>query len=129
MKCTIDGNVLSCVVDAIGRKTGVVPAASSPGTAVLDLSAKPFEDAHIVTALADGESCPFCDKVKQVACKPPETWAKYKADADGVNDIISMEYKELQKAYTDDDADDYEENLIHLAAACLHAWRVHHDAD
>lgn len=51
-----------------------------------------------------------------------------KYDYLGALDIITMEYNELKKAHDTNNAKDYEENLYHLATACLNAWRIeHHD--
>lgn len=71
---------------------------------------------------------PFMKECAKIDADQPATWAKYPHDTKGALDIITMEYNELKKAHDTNNAKDYEENLYHLATACLNAWRIeHHD--
>ena len=71
------------------------------------------------------EDWPFMEQSGEVLKNLPATWKTYPDDEKGRMGIITMEFNELQKAATPD-AKMHE--LIHLASACLHLWRLYHDA-
>ena len=72
-----------------------------------------------------------CDKVEKVLESPPATWHPYKGSKDGFFSIIEMELAELHRAHAANEYHGVIENLVHLAAACLHAHHemtcAHHD--
>ena len=52
----------------------------------------------------------------------PETWTAYSSDEGGRMGIIQMEYGELMKAQTKEEK---MHELVHVASACLHLWRLY----
>lgn len=54
--------------------------------------------------------------------KLPETWTAYTSDEGGRMGIIDMEYGELKKAQTKEEK---MHELVHVASACLHLWRLY----
>lgn len=52
----------------------------------------------------------------------PETWTAYPSDEGGRMGIIQMEYGELMKAQTKEEK---MHELVHVASACLHLWRLY----
>ena len=52
----------------------------------------------------------------------PETWTAYASDEGGRMGIIQMEYGELMKAQTKEEK---MRELVHVASACLHLWRLY----
>ena len=52
----------------------------------------------------------------------PETWTAYSSDEGGRMGIIDMEYGELKKAKTKEEK---MHELVHVASACLHLWRLY----
>lgn len=52
----------------------------------------------------------------------PETWTAYASDEGGRMGIIQMEYGELMKAQTKEEK---MHELVHVASACLHLWRLY----
>ena len=52
----------------------------------------------------------------------PETWTAYSTDEGGRMGIIDMEYGELKKAQTKEEK---MHELVHVASACLHLWRLY----
>lgn len=60
----------------------------------------------------------FMEESEKVLNDIPDTWKAYPQTIDGAMNIISMEYKELQNAK------DKSHELVHLASACLHLWRM-----
>ena len=81
-----------------------------------------------VSKLSKNNDNPFMKECAKIDANQPATWARYTHDTKGALDIITMEYNELKKAHDTNNAKDYEENLYHLATACLNAWRIeHHD--
>lgn len=51
-----------------------------------------------------------------------ETWTAYSSDEGGRMGIIDMEYGELKKAQTKEEK---MHELVHVASACLHLWRLY----
>lgn len=54
--------------------------------------------------------------------KLPETWTAYSSDEGGRMGIIQMEYGELMNASTKEEK---MHELVHVASACLHLWRLY----
>ena len=52
----------------------------------------------------------------------PETWTAYSSDEGGRMGIIDMEYGELKSAKTKEEK---MHELVHVASACLHLWRLY----
>ena len=52
----------------------------------------------------------------------PETWTAYSTDEGGRMGIIDMEYGELKNAQTKEEK---VHELVHVASACLHLWRLY----
>ena len=52
----------------------------------------------------------------------PETWTAYASDEGGRMGIIDMEYGELKQAKTKQEK---MHELVHVASACLHLWRLY----
>ena len=52
----------------------------------------------------------------------PETWTAYSSDEGGRMGIIDMEYGELKRAQTKEEK---MHELVHVASACLHLWRLY----
>lgn len=52
----------------------------------------------------------------------PETWTAYSTDEGGRMGIIKMEYGELMNAQTKEEK---MHELVHVASACLHLWRLY----
>ena len=59
--------------------------------------------------------------VEKVVKHPPHTWSKYEGTPKEFESIIEMEMDELTKCHTSGDYHCYVENLLHVAAACVHA--------
>ena len=56
----------------------------------------------------------------------PETWTAYPDNEGGRRAIIEMEFKEFMNAKT---TEEREHELVHLASACLHLWRMYEHLD
>lgn len=67
---------------------------------------------------------PFMEQSEKVLANIPDTWKQYPADEAGMMGIINMEHCELKRASTDEDK---MHELVHLASACLHMWRMLND--
>ena len=52
----------------------------------------------------------------------PETWTAYPDNEGGRMSIIDMEYNELKQAKTKEQK---MHELVHVASACLHLWRLY----
>lgn len=52
----------------------------------------------------------------------PETWTAYSDNEGGRMSIIGMEYNELKQAKTKEEK---MHELVHVASACLHLWRLY----
>lgn len=59
----------------------------------------------------------FMEQSDKVLKNIPNTWKAYPNSIDGAFKIIEMEYKELMESK------DKSKELVHLASACLYAWR------
>ena len=64
----------------------------------------------------------FMEESRQVLSNLPETWTAYSQDEGGRLGIIQMEYKELMDAHVKEARS---KELVHLASACLHLWRLY----
>lgn len=67
---------------------------------------------------------PFMEQSGEVLADIPQTWRAYPDNEAGRMNIVTMEYNELMKAQTPVDK---MHELVHLASACLHLWRLYHD--
>lgn len=56
----------------------------------------------------------------------PETWTAYPDNEGGRLSIIEMEFRELMNAKG---TEAREHELVHLASACLHLWRLYEHID
>lgn len=63
----------------------------------------------------------FMEESEKVLNNHPDTWKVYPKTLEGAMAIVKMEYKELENAK------DKEHELVHLASACLYAWRMMND--
>ena len=63
----------------------------------------------------------FMEESEKVLKDTPKTWKAYPKNVDGAMSIIEMEHKELLNAT------DKSHELVHLASACLYAWRMIND--
>lgn len=63
----------------------------------------------------------FMEESEAVLKHHPDTWKVYPKTLEGAMAIVKMEYKELENSK------DKEHELVHLASACLYAWRMMHD--
>jgi len=52
----------------------------------------------------------------------PETWTAYSSDEGGRMGILQMEYTEFLNANTKEEK---MHELVHVASACLHLWRLY----
>ena len=64
----------------------------------------------------------FMEESRKVLSNLPETWTAYADNEGGRLAIIEMEYKELMNAQG---AEARSKELVHLASACLHLWRLY----
>ena len=64
----------------------------------------------------------FMKESGEVLANLPETWTAYADNEGGRLAIIEMEYKELMNAQG---AEARSKELVHLASACLHLWRLY----
>lgn len=64
----------------------------------------------------------FMEQSAQTLNQLPETWTAYPSDEGGRMGIIDMEYGELKKAQTKEEK---MHELVHVASACLHLWRLY----
>lgn len=69
---------------------------------------------------------PFMEESEKVLADIPDTWKQYPDTKEGALSIIDMEYRELKKAST---PETLTHELIHVASACLHLWRMMHNAE
>lgn len=69
---------------------------------------------------------PFMEQSGEVLNDLPKTWRAYPDNEAGRMNIVTMEYNELVKAQTPTDK---MHELVHLASACLHLWRLYHDTE
>ena len=67
---------------------------------------------------------PFMEQSGEVLNALPKTWTAYPDNEAGRTNIVTMEYNEFMKAQTPTDK---MHELVHLASACLHLWRLYHD--
>lgn len=66
----------------------------------------------------------FMEQSGQVLRNLPATWKAYPDTEEGRMGIVKMEYGELLKAQT---TKEKMHELMHLASACLHLWRLYND--
>lgn len=64
---------------------------------------------------------PYMEQSGEVLRNLPDTWKQYPATREGAVKIIEMEFNELMKATTDEDA---MHECVHLGAATLYFWRM-----
>ena len=65
----------------------------------------------------------FMEESEEILKNHPATWNVYPKTVEGAMKIIEMEYTELTKSK------DKSKELVHLATACLHAWRIINNVD
>lgn len=68
----------------------------------------------------------FMEQSGEVLKNLPATWRAYPDTEEGRMGIVKMEYGELMKAQTDKEK---MHELMHLASACLHLWRLYNATD
>ena len=68
----------------------------------------------------------FMEQSGDVLRNLPETWTAYPDNEGGRRAIIEMEFKEFMNAKT---TEEREHELVHLASACLHLWRMYEHID
>lgn len=64
----------------------------------------------------------FMQQSAKTLANLPETWTAYASDEGGRMGIIQMEYGELMNAQTKEEK---MHELVHVASACLHLWRLY----
>lgn len=65
----------------------------------------------------------FMEESERIMKNHPDTWNVYPKTLDGAMGIIKMEFKELENSK------DKSQELVHLASACLYAWRMLNDTE
>ena len=68
----------------------------------------------------------FMHQSGEVLRNLPETWTAYPDTEGGRKAIVEMEFKEFMDAKT---TEAREHELVHLASACLHLWRMYEHLD
>lgn len=68
---------------------------------------------------------PFMEQSEKVLTNLPDTWRAYPDNEQGRMSIVNMEYNEFMKSESEEDK---MHELVHLASACLHLWRLYHDS-
>ena len=63
----------------------------------------------------------FMDCCEEVLSDIPDTWKEYPDTKTGRMGIVDMEYLELRAVKTNEEM---KHELVHLASACLHLWRL-----
>lgn len=82
------------------------------------------EDSVVETENNRPKDWGFMEESEKVLANIPDTWKAYPQNIHGGMSIISMEYEELMKA----PAEERMHELVHLASACLHLWRMYNDS-
>ena len=66
----------------------------------------------------------FMEYSKEILNNIPDTWKAYPQTIEGAMSIIDMEHKELLQPTANKSKE-----LVHLATACLYAWRMLNHAE